>query len=72
MCFDTNASLQLIFKTNLIDLSLFCRSLLDCFRWDDDVVFKNTCRNEPVKKKRFINDTIRNDFHKKFLQKYIQ
>eukprot|EP00299_Pterocystis_sp_00344_P013554 c6653_g1_i1.p1 GENE.c6653_g1_i1~~c6653_g1_i1.p1 ORF type:complete len:223 (+),score=66.13 c6653_g1_i1:44-712(+) len=41
-------------------------------RWDDDVVFKNTCKSEPIKKKRFINDTIRNDFHKKFLQKYVQ
>jgi len=41
-------------------------------RWDDDVVFKNTCKNEPVKKKRFINDTVRNDFHKKFLEKYVQ
>eukprot|EP00298_Acanthocystis_sp_HF-20_P021517 c27925_g1_i1.p1 GENE.c27925_g1_i1~~c27925_g1_i1.p1 ORF type:complete len:229 (+),score=112.69 c27925_g1_i1:46-732(+) len=41
-------------------------------RWDDDVVFRNTCKGEPVKKKRFINDTIRNDFHKKFLQKYIK
>lgn len=41
-------------------------------RWDDDVVFKNQSRSEPVKKKRFINDTIRNDFHRKFLSKYIQ
>eukprot|EP00301_Raphidiophrys_heterophryoidea_P008176 c1306_g2_i1.p1 GENE.c1306_g2_i1~~c1306_g2_i1.p1 ORF type:complete len:399 (+),score=72.76 c1306_g2_i1:50-1198(+) len=41
-------------------------------RWDDDVVFKNTCKGEPLKKKRFINDTVRNDFHKKFLQKYIK
>ena len=42
------------------------------FRWDDDVVFKNQARDEPVAKKRFINDTIRNDFHRKFLSKYIQ
>uniref|UniRef100_K3WMS3 Cwf15/Cwc15 cell cycle control protein n=1 Tax=Globisporangium ultimum (strain ATCC 200006 / CBS 805.95 / DAOM BR144) TaxID=431595 RepID=K3WMS3_GLOUD len=41
-------------------------------RWNDDVVFKNQSRNEPELKKRFINDTIRNDFHRRFLSKYIQ
>jgi len=41
-------------------------------RWYDDVVFKNQARDEPQKKKRFINDTIRSDFHRKFLSKYIQ
>jgi len=41
-------------------------------RWDDDVVFRNQARIEPEVKKRFINDTIRNDFHKKFLSKYIK
>eukprot|EP01084_Bolivina_argentea_P294877 507521_1 len=41
-------------------------------RWNDDVVFRNQSRGEPEKKKRFINDTIRSDFHKKFLWKYIQ
>eukprot|EP00252_Welwitschia_mirabilis_P006416 TRINITY_DN172_c0_g1_i1.p1 TRINITY_DN172_c0_g1~~TRINITY_DN172_c0_g1_i1.p1 ORF type:complete len:230 (-),score=76.06 TRINITY_DN172_c0_g1_i1:105-794(-) len=41
-------------------------------RWDDDVVFKNQCRGESKVPKRFINDTIRNDFHKKFLQKYMK
>jgi protein CWC15 len=40
-------------------------------RWDDDVVFKNQSRGAPVQKKRFVNDAIRNDFHKKFLSKYI-
>merc|ERR1712028_57012 len=40
-------------------------------RWDDDVVFKNQARGEPeLKKKRFINDTIRNDFHRRFMTKY--
>ncbi|KAK4398646.1 Spliceosome-associated protein CWC15 [Sesamum angolense] len=32
-------------------------------RWDDDVVFKNQARGETKTPKRFINDTIRNDFH---------
>jgi len=41
-------------------------------RWDDDVVFKNQSRGEPVKKKKFVNDTIRSDFHRKFLNKYIK
>ncbi|KAG5598004.1 hypothetical protein H5410_039236, partial [Solanum commersonii] len=33
-------------------------------RWDDDVVFKNQARGELKVVKRFINDTIRNDFHR--------
>ncbi|XP_022753007.1 protein CWC15 homolog A-like isoform X2 [Durio zibethinus] len=41
-------------------------------RWDDDVVFKNQARGETKAQKRFINDTIRNDFHKKFLLKYMK
>jgi protein CWC15 len=41
-------------------------------RWDDDVVFRNQAPGDPTKvQKRFINDTIRNTFHKKFLKKYI-
>ncbi|CAO2821778.1 unnamed protein product [Amaranthus hypochondriacus] len=41
-------------------------------RWDDDVVFKNQARGETKTAKRFINDTIRNDFHRKFLHKYMK
>ncbi|KAL8160111.1 hypothetical protein V2J09_001648 [Rumex salicifolius] len=40
-------------------------------RWDDDVVFKNQARGESKTPKRFINDTIRSDFHRKFLHKYM-
>ncbi|KAL7231019.1 hypothetical protein ACSBR2_009319 [Camellia fascicularis] len=40
--------------------------------WDDDVVFKNQARGESKAPKRFINDTIRNDFHRKFLHKYMK
>lgn len=39
-------------------------------RWDDDTVF----RNQSVKagpKRQFVNDVVRSDFHKKFLNKYI-
>lgn len=41
-------------------------------RWDDDVVFKNQDRGAPPKQRRFINDTIRSDFHRKFLERYIK
>ncbi|CAL5392439.1 unnamed protein product [Camellia sinensis] len=41
-------------------------------RWDDDVVFKNQARGESKAPKRFINDTIKNDFHWKFLHKYMK
>eukprot|EP01094_Clydonella_sp_ATCC50884_P005136 TRINITY_DN14100_c0_g1_i1.p1 TRINITY_DN14100_c0_g1~~TRINITY_DN14100_c0_g1_i1.p1 ORF type:complete len:279 (+),score=87.52 TRINITY_DN14100_c0_g1_i1:49-837(+) len=41
-------------------------------KWYDDVVFKNQSRSEKKVEKRFINDTIRNDFHRKFLQKYVK
>lgn len=38
-------------------------------RWDEDVVFKNQARDEPAKKKRFINDTVRSDFHRKVTER---
>ena len=42
-------------------------------RWNDDVVFRNQAKGEPDQnKKRFINDTVRNDFHKRFLNKFIK
>jgi len=37
-------------------------------KWYDDVVFKNQARDEPETKKRFINDTTRNDFARKFMK----
>ena len=40
-------------------------------KWNDDVVFRNQAVTEPEVKKRFVNDTIRNDFHRSFLKKYI-
>jgi len=41
--------------------------------WDDDVVFKNCARGEPDnKEKRFINDSLRSEFHKKFMEKYVK
>lgn len=42
-------------------------------RWDDDVVFKNCARTEPERKaNNFINDSLRSEFHKKFMEKYIK
>lgn len=42
-------------------------------RWDDDVVFRNQSKTEIKNtKKRFINDTIRSDFHRKFLTKFLK
>ncbi|KAI4861865.1 Pre-mRNA-splicing factor Cwf15/Cwc15 [Hypoxylon rubiginosum] len=43
-------------------------------RWDDDVVFKNQARGteDKGKKKEFINDLLRSDFHKRFMNKYVR
>ena len=41
-------------------------------RWDEDVVFKNQTRGEVKPTRRFINDTVRSDFHRKFLDRYIR
>jgi protein CWC15 len=41
-------------------------------RWDDDVVFKNCAKVEDGQKKDFINDTIRSEFHRKFMDRYVK
>jgi protein CWC15 len=42
-------------------------------RWDDDVIFKNCARCEPDKRKQqFINDLLRSEFHRKFIEKYVK
>ena len=41
-------------------------------KWFDETVFKNQAKPDEKKSKRFINDTIRNDFHRMFLDKYIK
>ncbi|KAL7006328.1 complexed with cef1p [Cystobasidiomycetes sp. EMM_F5] len=40
-------------------------------RWDDDVIFKNQAMKSDEPKKEFVNDLIRTQFHRRFLQKYI-
>lgn len=42
-------------------------------RWDDDVVFKNQARGtEDKKRKEFVNDMLRSDFHRRFMGKYVR
>lgn len=41
-------------------------------KWYDETVFKNQARIQKKDKKRFINDTVRSDFHRNFLNKFIQ
>ncbi|KAL1226721.1 hypothetical protein TSPI_05703 [Trichinella spiralis] len=44
-------------------------------RWDDDVVFKNCAKGIDEKRKNqpaFINDALRSEFHRKFMEKYIK
>ena len=41
-------------------------------RWDDDVVFKNCAKDDKPKNHGFINDTIRSEFHKRFMDKYVK
>ena len=63
----TNNEQQEILKGNpLYDNSYSLKK-----RWYEETVFKNQSKTEPKQKKRFINDTVRSDFHKKFLKKYI-
>ena len=41
-------------------------------KWHEETVFKNQARNDKKEdKRRFINDTVRSDFHRKFLSKYV-
>lgn len=37
-------------------------------RWDDDVIFKNQASGSDEPKKEFVNDLIRTQFHRRFLQ----
>ena len=42
-------------------------------RWDDDVVFKNCAATEPdAEQKSYINDSLRSEFHKRFMEKYVK
>lgn len=41
-------------------------------KWYNETVFKNQARSIPEIQKRFINDTVRSDFHRRFLARAIQ
>ncbi|KAF0983998.1 hypothetical protein FDP41_007913 [Naegleria fowleri] len=42
-------------------------------KWTDSTVFKNQAREDKQqKKKRFINDTTRNDYHKEFMNEFMK
>ncbi|KAL9655516.1 hypothetical protein ABK040_002183 [Willaertia magna] len=45
-------------------------------RWTDNTIFKNQAKSEKEqelkKKKRFINDTTRNDYHKDFMDRFMK
>lgn len=41
-------------------------------RWNDDVIFKNQAKGERRTERRFVNDTIRNDYHRRFLKRYMR
>lgn len=41
-------------------------------KWYEESIFKNQAKTEPKEKKRFVNDTVRSDFHRKFLNRFIQ
>lgn len=44
-------------------------------RWNDDVIFRHQAVDDPAQhrdKKRFVNDTLRSDFHRQFLKKYVK
>lgn len=40
-------------------------------KWYEETIFKNQAQGEQRYKKRVINDTLRNDFQKRFLSKYV-
>ena len=41
-------------------------------KWYEETVFRNQALKEKEKKeKTFVNDTVRSDFHRKFMAKYI-
>lgn len=43
-------------------------------RWDDDLIFKNQAVgiDDKPKKGEFVNDLLRSEFHKKFMNRFIK
>ena len=40
-------------------------------RWYEETVFKHQARTVLKEKKRFINDTVRSDFHRRFINRFV-
>lgn len=40
-------------------------------KWTEETIFRNQSRDEPKEIQSFVNDTVRSDFHRKVLRKYI-
>ena len=40
-------------------------------KWTEETIFRNQSRTEPSSEPRFVNDTLRSDFHRKFLNRTI-
>ena len=40
-------------------------------KWTEETIFRNQSRDEPKEILSFVNDTVRSDFHRKVLRKYI-
>lgn len=40
--------------------------------WYEDTIFRNQAKTNQTEKKRFVNDTVRSDFHRKFLDRYVK
>ena len=40
--------------------------------WNSDVLFRNQAKSEPDAKRRYINDPLRNDAHKRFMSRYMK
>jgi protein CWC15 len=40
-------------------------------KWTEETIFRNQSRDEPTERQRFVNDTVRSDFHRKVLRRYI-
>ena len=40
--------------------------------WMEDSVFSNQARTKPKEERRFVNDAVRSDFHRKFMKKYMR
>lgn len=65
-----------VFQDEISDTASVATSSMPAFavkrRWDDDVIFRSQSRKEEKGTPRFINDTIRNDFHRRFMRKYVR